>query len=93
MECPRCSSETRVTDSRTEHQHGLAVRRRRTCMSCHHRFTTYEIELRQDQAVTIARPGREGMTMTHFTRVDPKQLWAEVANELPSGTVDEVAGE
>ena len=94
MECPRCSSETRVVDSRAENQHGLAVRRRRTCMSCHHRFTTYEIEVRHDRAVTLKRLGREGsLVMSHFTLVKPRTLWAEVSHGLPSGILDEAAGE
>lgn len=40
MNCPVCrSDETRVVDSRDDEN---AVRRRRECQSCKHRFTTYE---------------------------------------------------
>jgi transcriptional repressor NrdR len=41
MECPRCDLPTRVLESRRADD-GAAVRRRRECSSCGHRFTTYE---------------------------------------------------
>lgn len=48
MRCPFChGTEDRVVDSRTS-QEGRAVRRRRECLSCTRRFTTYEyVEDRQ----------------------------------------------
>ena len=42
MRCPYCNyMEDRVVDSRTA-QEGRAVRRRRECLSCKQRYTTYE---------------------------------------------------
>lgn len=42
MHCPRCrADDTKVVDSR-ESADGTAIRRRRECVSCHHRFTTFE---------------------------------------------------
>ncbi|MFC1491638.1 transcriptional regulator NrdR [Nitrospinota bacterium] len=42
MKCPACSHlDSRVVDSRTTKE-GNAIRRRRECESCGHRFTTYE---------------------------------------------------
>lgn len=42
MRCPFCSHmEDRVVDSRLA-QEGRAVRRRRECLSCRERYTTYE---------------------------------------------------
>jgi transcriptional repressor NrdR len=42
MNCPRCKSEeTSVIDSRLAEE-GRAVRRRRECGKCDHRFTTFE---------------------------------------------------
>ncbi|MBU0458294.1 transcriptional regulator NrdR [Patescibacteria group bacterium] len=42
MICPRCkSTDTSVLDSRLAEE-GRAVRRRRECSKCEHRFTTYE---------------------------------------------------
>ncbi len=41
MMCPYCRhDETKVIDSRTSQQ--FAIRRRRECLSCSRRFTTYE---------------------------------------------------
>jgi transcriptional repressor NrdR len=42
MHCPFCSADdTKVIDSRLVSD-GAQVRRRRECLSCHERFTTYE---------------------------------------------------
>ena len=42
MRCPFCGeSDDRVVDSR-ESREGLTVRRRRECLACSRRFTTYE---------------------------------------------------
>ena len=47
MKCPFCpNSDTAVVDSR-EADEGTVIRRRRRCLSCDKRFTTYErVELR-----------------------------------------------
>jgi transcriptional repressor NrdR len=42
MRCPRCQvDDTKVIDSR-EAEEGTAIRRRRSCVACGYRFTTYE---------------------------------------------------
>ena len=42
MKCPYCRQDNdRVIDSRAS-QDGFATRRRRECISCHRRYTTYE---------------------------------------------------
>lgn len=42
MRCPYCQVDNdRVTDSRTNND-GFVIRRRRECLSCKRRFTTYE---------------------------------------------------
>ena len=44
MKCPKCAdNETKVLESRLCHE-GLSVRRRRQCLACNYRFTTYEKE-------------------------------------------------
>lgn len=52
MKCPFCGHlETQVVDSRVP-EDGASVRRRRRCLSCDKRFTTYEtVELRMPQVV------------------------------------------
>ena len=42
MKCPSCGHlEDKVIDSRSAKE-GQAIRRRRECLACHRRFTTYE---------------------------------------------------
>ncbi len=41
MECTRCDESTRVLESRRA-EDGAALRRRRECSACGHRFTTFE---------------------------------------------------
>jgi transcriptional repressor NrdR len=42
MRCPRCTcQDDKVVDSRATKE-GAGVRRRRECLNCGHRFTTYE---------------------------------------------------
>ena len=42
MKCPYCSHlESKVVDSRPSDE-GVSIRRRRECLECHKRFTTYE---------------------------------------------------
>ncbi|MBV8969675.1 MAG: transcriptional repressor NrdR [Verrucomicrobia bacterium] len=57
MRCPKCSNlEGRVIDSRAA-KSGSAIRRRRECLACAHRFTTYEEIERRDLRV-LKRDGR-----------------------------------
>ncbi|AKJ63591.1 transcriptional regulator NrdR [Kiritimatiella glycovorans] len=57
MRCPRCSEkDDKVIDSR-EAREGAAIRRRRECLSCGHRFTTYE-EVLKAKLQVVKRDGR-----------------------------------
>jgi transcriptional repressor NrdR len=54
MRCPKCACrEDKVVDSRVARE-GEAVRRRRECLNCQHRFTTYE-EIIQAELSVIKR--------------------------------------
>jgi len=57
MRCPTCSSlDTQVKDSRPT-EDSAAIRRRRVCLACGFRFTTFErVQLRE--LVVIKRNGR-----------------------------------
>jgi transcriptional repressor NrdR len=57
MRCPSCGSlDTQVKDSRPTEE-SAAIRRRRVCLSCNDRFTTFErVQLRE--LVVIKRNGR-----------------------------------
>lgn len=44
MKCPKCDFiDTKVLESRVSVD-GRSIRRRRNCLKCHHRYTTYEKE-------------------------------------------------
>jgi transcriptional repressor NrdR len=60
MKCPKCNySESKVVDTRPTDD-GFKIRRRRECMVCSHRFTTYE-KIEETQIVVIKRDGtRQG---------------------------------
>lgn len=56
VHCPSCSfDDTKVIDSRVSEE-GTAVRRRRSCLRCEHRFTTYE-RLEELPLVVVKRGG------------------------------------
>ena len=57
MKCPYCSNnEDKVTDSRVTAE-GIAIRRRRECLSCGRRFTTYE-HIEEIPIMIIKKDGR-----------------------------------
>jgi transcriptional repressor NrdR len=57
MRCPKCAGqEDRVIDSRSSKE-GATIRRRRECLACTHRFTTYE-EIEHELMMVIKRDGR-----------------------------------
>jgi len=56
MKCPYCGySESKVIDSRPAEE-GASIRRRRECLTCQRRFTTYEI-MERLPLVVIKRDG------------------------------------
>lgn len=56
MRCSQCQSEdTKVVESR-DVAGGVAIRRRRECLKCSHRFTTYE-RIEQPQVIVIKNDG------------------------------------
>jgi len=56
MRCPKCKEpDTKVIDSRVK-EDGFCIRRRRECLSCGYRFTTYErVEL---DIMVVKKDGR-----------------------------------
>ena len=58
MKCPRCGADDdKVLDSRSARE-GAAIRRRRECVTCGHRFTTYE-EINRDEVQVVKRDGTQ----------------------------------
>jgi transcriptional repressor NrdR len=57
MRCPKCGcQDDKVIDSRASRE-GATIRRRRECVACGHRFTTYE-EIERGGLVVLKRDGR-----------------------------------
>ena len=57
MRCPKCGhQEDKVIDSRSV-RNGQVIRRRRACLDCGHRFTTYEEVIKVSLRV-VKRDGR-----------------------------------
>jgi transcriptional repressor NrdR len=91
MKCPFCKGpNTQVVDTR-ESDEGDSIRRRRRCLSCEKRFTTFEtVELRMPQVVK-----QNGMRSefdpqklrTSFTRALHKR---PVSTELVDAAIDHV---
>ena len=57
MKCPFCGyAESKVIDSRPADE-GASIRRRRECLACQRRFTTYEV-MERLPLVVVKRDGR-----------------------------------
>lgn len=57
MRCPKCGGQDdKVVDSRASRE-GATIRRRRECIACGHRFTTYE-EVERGGLMILKRDGR-----------------------------------
>jgi transcriptional repressor NrdR len=64
MRCPKCGfQDDKVIDSRASRE-GSTIRRRRECLSCGHRFTTYEEIEKPSRLMVLKRDGRH----EEFTR-------------------------
>ena len=106
MRCPSCGSlDTQVKDSRPT-EDSAAIRRRRVCLSCNFRFTTFErVQLRE--LIVIKRNGRRvpfdrdklirSLSIALRKRpVEPErveQMVSEIVRELESLGESEVTSE
>ena len=85
MRCPVCDErETRVVDSR-DLDDAVAVRRRRECAGCQHRFTTYE-RIEAPRLVVVKRDGVR-------QEFDREKLVAGHRKALTRRPVDQAAAE
>ena len=91
MRCPYCANpESKVVDSRPSDE-GNSIRRRRECLECHKRFTTYET-VECLPLVVIKRDGSRqsfdkskllnGMIRACEKRPVPFQTLESIANEI-----------
>jgi transcriptional repressor NrdR len=91
MRCPYCSQENdRVIDSRTS-QEGYAIRRRRECLDCKRRFTTYERIEEVDLKVVKKDGVREPFDAEKLRQGLAKACWKRpISDEQIASIVSEV---
>ena len=96
MRCPRCGSQDdKVIDSRGSRE-GTTIRRRRECLKCSHRFTTYE-KVEQEGLVVIKRDGRreelpkEKLLSALKAACRKRPIASEAINELADKIMDDIA--
>jgi transcriptional repressor NrdR len=103
MRCPRCDADAdKVVDSRAA-EDGSAIRRRRQCLACGFRFTTYE-RFEEAPIVVVKRSGgrepferakivagvRQAAKYRPITEDQVETLAAEIDDELRLSGVSEV---
>ncbi len=98
MRCPFCSSEdTQVKDSRSAEE-GAAIRRRRQCISCGQRFTTFERVQLRDLTV-LKRSGRrvrfdrEKLLRSVLVAMQKRPMERDQIEQLVSSIVRRLEGE
>ncbi len=102
MRCPYCQHEdTKVTDSRATDD-GASIRRRRECISCKRRFTTYEIVEEAPLIVVKRNGGREqfnrqkllqGILRACDKRNVPVGVMEDIVNRVERRLRNELVGE
>lgn len=91
MKCPACGyGEDKVIDSRSTKE-GMVTRRRRECLQCGHRYTTYEY-IEPAQMVVVKKDGRrqefdrrrilEGIIKACEKRPIPRERIEEVTDAI-----------
>jgi transcriptional repressor NrdR len=97
MRCPFCDfAESKVIDSR-ECKNGLSIRRRRECLSCERRFTTYE-KIEEIPYMVIKKDGQrqrydsqkllQGLLKACEKRPVPVSKLEEIVEEIESKLQD-----
>lgn len=94
MKCPYCGFlEDKVIDSR-ESEDGLQVRRRRECLRCEKRYTTYE-EIEEKPLIVVKNDGRREKFMKEkiFNGIQKACEKRPISTEKISLIVDEIEQE
>ena len=98
MRCPRCAcQDDKVMDSRATKE-GAGVRRRRECLNCGHRFTTYEEIIQAELKVLKRDNTHEDFDREKLRRGIEKACWKrnirpEQIDALLSGIIMEIESE
>ncbi|MDR2849654.1 MAG: transcriptional regulator NrdR [Verrucomicrobiota bacterium] len=98
MRCPKCGHlDDKVLDSRAARE-GASIRRRRQCLACEHRFTTYE-EIVKDELRVIKRDGgREEFSRLKLERglmraCEKRPVSADQIHDLVDQVIESFEGE
>src|SRR5271168_373944 len=97
MRCPKCGNQDdKVIDSRASRE-GATIRRRRECIGCSHRFTTYE-EIEHEGLMVVKRDGRreefsrEKLLSGVRKACQKRPISPKTIEELVEKIVDEITG-
>ena len=86
MKCPFCQIDNdKVIDSRSG-EDGFAIRRRRACLNCDKRFTTFERVAEIDMRVVKKDGAREDFDVDKIRNGFERACWKR---PIPSGKVEE----
>jgi transcriptional repressor NrdR len=95
MRCPKCQArDDKVIDSRAIKDETV-IRRRRECLACEHRFTTYE-EIERDDLRVLKRDGRyeafdrRKMTAGIDKAMEKRPVSREVIERVVNEMIDEL---
>ena len=98
MRCPQCGHlDDKVLDSRAARE-GASIRRRRQCLACEHRFTTYE-EIVKDELRVVKRDGRreefsrEKLVRGLMRACEKRPISADQIRDLVDQVVESFEGE
>jgi len=96
MRCTKCGwQEDKVIDSRASKE-GSTIRRRRECLACGHRFTTYE-QVEREGLMVVKRDGRaeefsrEKLLVGIRKACQKRPVSAKTIEELASRIIDEIS--
>ena len=101
MRCPNCGyTDSKVIDSRPVEE-GNSIRRRRECLSCQKRFTTFEV-LESFQILVVKKDGSKElfdrskmlsgiMKACQKRPVNGEEIAAEIEAELQNSLVQEIS--
>ena len=97
MRCPQCAcQDDKVIDSRASRE-GSTIRRRRECVQCGHRYTTYE-QIERPKLMVLKRDGRteefsKEKLMSGIQKACQKRpVLQEAISDLVEMIVDDLAG-
>ena len=93
MKCPNCGfQDSKVIDSRPIEE-GNSIRRRRECLACQKRFTTFEV-IESMQILVVKKNGTKElsgiMKVCQKRPVNGEEIAAEIEAELQNSLVQEV---